>query len=41
MSWVELDQPVDVAGAEPVLDAAVLAARIDALRAALGEPTLD
>lgn len=36
VSWVALDQEVDVAGAIPVLDERVLAGRLEALRAALG-----
>ena len=39
VSWVELDQDVDVGGAFPVLDAATFDARIARMRTALGEPT--
>ncbi|HEX6535576.1 MAG TPA: DUF1802 family protein [Gemmatimonadaceae bacterium] len=39
VSWVELDRDVNVAGAEPALDDATFAARLDSLRAALGEPS--
>ena len=38
VSWVSLDAPVDVGDAEPVLDDAGFAARLAALRAALGAP---
>jgi hypothetical protein len=38
VSWVALDEAVDVAGAVPVLDDAALARRVDALSAALGPP---
>ena len=37
VSWVALDEAIDVSGAAPVLAESVLAARIDALTAALGE----
>jgi hypothetical protein len=40
VSWVELDDPVDVAGAEPVLPDDVLADRVLALSAALGPPDI-
>lgn len=39
VSWVELDQAVDVAGAMPVLDEPRLAGHVDALRSVLGEPS--
>ena len=39
VSWVELDQDVDVGGASPVLDAATFDARIALMRDALGAPT--
>ena len=39
VSWVELDQPVDVAGARPVVDRATLDARVARLVAAFGAPT--
>lgn len=38
VSWVELDEPIDVGGAIPVLDEASFTARVARLRAALGEP---
>ncbi len=38
VSWVELDAPVDVAGAAPVLGDAALAERVAALTSALGAP---
>ena len=38
VSWVELDEAVDVAGARAVLDEPALARRVAALTAALGEP---
>lgn len=38
VSWVELDEGVDVAGARPVVDDAAFARRLARLRAALGEP---
>ncbi len=38
VSWVELDAPIDVRGAIPVLADAVLAERVAALTAALGAP---
>lgn len=38
VSWVELDAPIDVAAARPVLDAPALAARVTAMTAALGAP---
>ena len=38
VSWVELDEAVDVAGAHAVLDDATLAAHVATLRSALGEP---
>ena len=38
VSWVALDDPVDTAGAEPVLPATELEARLARLRDALGEP---
>jgi hypothetical protein len=38
VSWVELDQAIDVGGAEPVLDANDGAARLDQLIRALGYP---
>lgn len=38
VSWVALDEPIHVAAAVPVLDAASLAARIGALTEALGAP---
>jgi hypothetical protein len=38
VSWVALDNAVDIAGATPVLDAAVLGERLAALRAVLGDP---
>ena len=41
VSWVELDDAVDVAGARPVLDAAVLHAHLAQLHAALGAPAGD
>ena len=41
VSWVELDEAVDVAGARPVLDESALARRVRALTAALGEPVGD
>ena len=37
VSWVELDDAIDVAQGRPVLEAGTLAARVDRLRAALGE----
>jgi hypothetical protein len=39
VSWVELDDDVDVSGASIVLDASTFAARMGRLRDALGEPT--
>jgi hypothetical protein len=39
VSWVELDDDVDVSGASPVLDASALDHRLDRLHSALGEPT--
>lgn len=36
VSWVELDAPLDVSGAEPVLPLAELAGRIASIGAALG-----
>ena len=39
VSWVELDEAVDVAGAAPVVAAAEFERHVSALRAALGEPT--
>jgi hypothetical protein len=39
VSWVALDEEVDTAGAAPVLADASFAARLEELRAALGEPT--
>lgn len=39
VSWVELDREIDVGDAEPVLEAAALARRVEALRAVLGDPT--
>jgi hypothetical protein len=36
VSWVELDDDVDVSGASPVLDDASLVIRVSALRNALG-----
>ena len=41
VSWVELDDALDVGGAMPVLDDAPFAERIAELREALGEPTSD
>jgi len=38
VSWVELDDEIDVRGASPVVPAADFARRLDALRAALGDP---
>lgn len=38
VSWVELDEAIDVGGARPVLDDAALAARVARLASALGEP---
>ena len=38
VSWVELDEPVDVAGAAPVIPESEFAPRLAALRAALGAP---
>jgi hypothetical protein len=38
VSWVALDEQVDVAGAVPVLAEPVLAARLATLRGALGDP---
>ena len=38
VSWVELDETVDVGGADPVLDEADLARRVATVAAALGEP---
>ena len=38
VSWVELDEDVDVGGATPVVDDAAFAERLGGLRAALGEP---
>jgi len=38
VSWVALDEPVDVTGATPVLDAAAFEGRLAALRDALGAP---
>jgi hypothetical protein len=38
VSWVELDQAIDVGGADPVLDANDGAARLDQLIRALGDP---
>ena len=38
VSWVELDHPIDVASAVPVLPAAVLAERLASLTGALGAP---
>lgn len=39
VSWVALDEEVDTAGAAPVLADASFTARLEELRAALGEPT--
>ena len=39
VSWVELDEDVDVAGAQAVLDERVLAARVAELTEALGAPS--
>jgi hypothetical protein len=39
VSWVELDDDVDVSGASPVIDAATFDARVERMRAALGEAT--
>jgi hypothetical protein len=39
VSWVELDDDVGVSGASPVLDAATFDARVERMRAALGEAT--
>ena len=41
VSWVELDEDVDVAGSAPVLDERTLAERVVALTEALGAPTTD
>ncbi|HVE77863.1 MAG TPA: DUF1802 family protein [Gemmatimonadaceae bacterium] len=38
VSWVALDDAVDVAGASPVVDDTAFARRLSVLRAALGEP---
>lgn len=38
VSWVQLDDDVDVGGASPVLDAATFDARIARMRQSLGEP---
>ena len=38
VSWVALDEPVDVTGATPVLDDAAFDARVAVLREALGAP---
>ena len=38
VSWVELDAPIDVSGAAPVLTSAALAERIESIGAALGAP---
>ena len=38
VSWVELDAPIDVSGAEPTLTSAALAERIAPIAAALGAP---
>jgi hypothetical protein len=38
VSWVELDQDVDVAGAVPIVAAGEFRRRLDVLREALGEP---
>ena len=37
VSWVELDEDVDVSGARPVVDNAIFDARLARMRAALGE----
>jgi hypothetical protein len=39
VSWVELDEDVDVSAASPVIDAATFDARLARMRAALGEAT--
>ena len=39
VSWVELDEAIDVAGARAVLDEPELARRVAAITAALGDPT--
>ncbi len=39
VSWVELDDDVDVSGASPVVDALALDQRLARLHSALGEPT--
>jgi hypothetical protein len=39
VSWVELDDDVDVSGASPVLDPATFDAGVERMRAALGEAT--
>ena len=38
VSWVELDAPIDVAGARPVLDERALAAHVASMTEALGVP---
>jgi hypothetical protein len=39
VSWVELDEDVDVSGARPVVDGALFDARLARMRAVLGEAT--